>query len=125
MLFLAGLDMFLRADAAMRHEAPLVENDPAGPTPFERASNLRRAVAKSQLIGAFKDALQAGLGAFQAVLFAWDIVMPALWEMSEELSALVGGDPPSGYEAEMLQLTAISRLWAKVRPRLATQRRIP
>lgn len=125
MLFLAGLDMFLRADAAMRHEAPLVENDPAGPTPFERANNLRRAVAKSQLIGAFKDALQAGLGAFQAVLFAWDIVMPALWEMSEELSALVGGDPPSGYEAEMLQLTAISRLWAKVRPRLATQRRIP
>lgn len=124
MLFLAGLDVFLRADAAMRHEAPLVENDPAGPTPFERANNLRRAVAQSQLIGTFKDALQAGLGAFQAVLFAWDIVMPALWEMSEELSALVGGDPPSGYEAEMLQLTAISRLWAKVRPRLATQRRI-
>ena len=125
MLFLAGLDVFLRADAAMRHEAPLVENDPAGPTPFERANNLRGAVAQSELIGAFEDALQAGLGAFQAVLFAWDIVMPALWEMSEELSALVGGDPPSGYEAEMLQLTAIGRLWAKVRPRLVMQRRIP
>jgi hypothetical protein len=125
MLFLAGLDVFLRADAAMRHEAPLVENDAAGPTPFERADNLRRAVAQSQLIGAFEDALQAGLGAFQAVLFAWDIVMPALWEMSEELSALAGADLPSGYEAEMLQLTAIRGLWAKVRPRLATQRRIP
>jgi hypothetical protein len=125
LLFLAGLDVFLRADAAMRHEAPLVEKDPAGATPFERADNLRRAVVQSQLIGAFKDALPAGLGAFQAVLFAWDIVMPALWEMSEELSALVGGDPPSGYQAEMLQLTAIRGLWAKVRPRLATQRRIP
>jgi hypothetical protein len=125
MLFLAGLDVFLRADAAMRHEAPLLENDPAGPTPFERADNLRRAVVQSELIGVYKDALQAGLGAFHAVLFAWDIVMPALWEMSEELSAMVGGDPPSGYAAEMLQLTAIHRLWAKVRPRLATQRRIP
>jgi hypothetical protein len=109
----------------MRHEAPLVENDPTGPTPFERADNLRRTVARSPLIGVFEDALKAGLGAFQAVLFAWDIVMPALWEMSEDLRALVGGDPPSGYAAEMLQLTAISGLWARVRPRLATQRRIP
>jgi hypothetical protein len=124
LLFLAGLDVLLRADAAMRHEAPVLENDPAGPTPFERADNLRLAVAESELIGAYEQALPAGLGAFQAVLFAWDIVMPALWEMSGELSALAGGDPPSGYLAEMLQLTAISGLWAKVRPRLATQRRL-
>jgi hypothetical protein len=95
MLFLAGLDVLLRADAAMRHEAPLVENDPAGPTPFERANNLNGAVAQSELIVAYEDALGAGLGAFQAVLFAWDIVMPG------------------------------ARLWAKVRPRLAMQRRIP
>ena len=125
MLFLAGLEVFLRADAVMRHEAPLVENDPAGPTPFERANNLAGAVVQSQRIGAFDDALDAGLGAFNAVLLAWEIVMPALWEMSEELSDLVGGDPPSGYAAEMLQQAAIGRLWAKVRPRLATQRRIP
>lgn len=125
MLFLAGLDVFLRADAAMRHEAPLVEKDPAGPTPFERARHLAGAVAQSELIGAYEDALHAGLGAFNAVLFAWDIVVPALREMSEELSDLVGGDPPSGYEAEMVQHTAIRRLWGKVRPRLATQRRIP
>jgi hypothetical protein len=125
LLFHAGLDVLLRADAAMRHEPALVEHDPAGPTPFERAHNLNRAVAQSELIGAYEDALDAGLGAFQAVLFAWDIVMPALWEMSDELSDLVGGDPPSGYEAELLQLEVIARLWAKVRPRLATQRRIP
>jgi hypothetical protein len=125
MLFLAGLDIFLRVDAAMRHEAPLLENNPAGPTPFERANNLAGAVAQSELIGAYEDALHAGLGVFNAVLFAWDIVMPALWEMSEELSELVGGDPPSGYEAEILQHAAIRQLWAKVRPRLATQRKIP
>ena len=125
MLFLAGLDVLLRADAAMRHEAALVENDPAGPTPFERANNLNVAVAQSELIVAYEDALRAGRGAFQAVLFAWDIVMPALWELSKELSDMVGGDPPSGYEAEMLQFAAMHRLWAKVRPRLAMQRRIP
>ena len=77
------------------------------------------------VIVAYEDALRAGRGAFQAVLFAWDIVMPALWELSKELSDMVGGDPPSGYEAEMLQFAAMHRLWAKVRPRLAMQRRIP
>jgi hypothetical protein len=125
MLFLAGLDVLVRADAAMRHEAPVVENNPAGPTPYERLSNLAGAVAHSQLIAGYEDALRAGIGAFNAILFAWDIVMPAMWEMSEELSAFVSGDPPTGYEAEMKQWSATAALWAKVQPRLATQRRIP
>ncbi len=46
-------------------------------------------------------------------------------EMSEELIAFIGGEPPSGYEAEMMQWSAAAALWAKVQPRLATQRKIP
>jgi hypothetical protein len=125
MIFLAGQDVLVRADAAIERVAPAVENHPDGPTPFERLDNLQRTIIQSRLIDIYRDTLQGGIAAFNAVLFAWDIVMPAIWEMSEELTALVSEGPPVGYEAEMIQHAAITGLWAKVKPRLATQREIP
>jgi hypothetical protein len=122
MLFLAGLDVLLRADAAWRHQAPVVENDPSGPTPFERATRLTEAIEHSELIGAFGNALGAALSAFQAVLFAWDIVMPALWGVSDGSGDQAYSNQPSGYLAEMRQMAVMMALWQEVRPRLATQR---
>jgi hypothetical protein len=124
-LFLAGLDVLVRAEAAIGRVAPVLENHPDGPTPFERLDNLQKAVAQSELIGVYRDALRGGIAGFNAILFAWDIVMPAMWEMSEELTALVSAGEPLGYEADMIQHAAITGLWAKVEPRLATQREIP
>jgi hypothetical protein len=50
MLFLAGLDVLDRASAAVRHEAPVVEDSPAGPTPFERVNRLLSDLVQSGLM---------------------------------------------------------------------------
>ena len=120
LLFLAGMDVLLRADSAARQEAPVVENDPAGPTPFERARSIAAAVERSDLNDVFGDALGAGLNAFQVVLFAWDIVMPSVWEMGDEVDRGAQGERLP----EMEHLFALRRLWQDVRPRVATQRRL-
>jgi hypothetical protein len=122
--FLAGLDVLLRADAAAAHEAPVVEDDPGGPTPFERARHLAETIEQSVLLTVFDEALGAALNVYQTVLFAWDVIMPALWAIGDLLRAPSNEDRLTGYDAEVRQWAAMRLLWADVQPRVATQRQL-
>ena len=121
MLYLAGQDLLDRADAAMRHEAPAESGSLNYPTPYERAVNLANEVESSkELLAPYSAAMRLAMNAYHAVLFAWDVVMPALWQLSDELSAGSALDSLDEYK----QLAAMTHLWSAVRPRVASQQRI-
>jgi hypothetical protein len=125
MLFFAGQDLFDRIDAVMNHEpAPDIDDLENGAVYFHRAQRLVQDVQNSPLNHVYDDSVRLSMRAFHAVLFAWDIVAPALWGIADEFHDYAA-DPESGgdYIAELISGPR-AQLWSRVQPLVPKQRDI-
>ena len=124
MLFLAGQDLLERIEATLNHERPGNGDPEKGLPPYaQRAFRLLQEIEKSdELSRAYGPSLRLAHAAFHAVLFAWDIVMPALWHKADEFREISSAGGEGKYPPEFLQMTAMRKLWSDVKPRVADQR---
>jgi hypothetical protein len=122
MLFLAGQDLFDRINAAMDHEAaPAIDDAEEGAIYAQRAQRLISYVEDSQLMSVYGDAVRLSMQAFHAVLFAWDVVAPALWELAENFHEYTAdSDSGSDYISELIS-GPNANLWSRTYPLVAQQ----
>jgi hypothetical protein len=88
-LYFAGLDLLDRAAAAYKgRPAPSPDTSPSEyPTPFERTVKLLEWLETTPYKQRFATQIRAAHMCYNTILFAWDEIMPALWDAREELSA--------------------------------------
>jgi hypothetical protein len=117
-VYLAGLDLIRRAQAAFEQKPAPVLSDLTYPTPFERMTSLLQGLDNTKLGSVYEEPIRLASKAFKVVLSAWNLIMPAMTEASSELARFVPTGDESNYEIEMLHHEAVSMLWSRVQAHL-------
>ena len=113
-LYFAGLDLLDRAEAAY-HQRAFEPESRLGeyPKPFDRMVNLLGMLEHAQLASLFSDAIQVSGRAYNAVLFAFDVITPVLWSVSPKLREYEAYNLSDPERVELFRSMATSILWAQ------------
>ena len=115
-LYLAGLDMLGRAEAAYNHRALEPESQRASefPKPLDRMMNLLGMIEQQPLADVFGNAMRVAGQAYNHVLFALDIVQPALWTACGKLREYESANLSDPEQVEFRRLLAELTLWSQI-----------
>ncbi len=115
-LYLAGLDMLGRAEATYNHRVFEPESQGASeyPKPLDRMMNLLGMIEQRPLADVFGSAMRVAGQAYNQVLFAFDIVQPALRAASGKLREYESANLSDPEQVEFRRLLAELTLWSQI-----------
>lgn len=117
-IYLAGLDVLARAEAAYAHQTS-VKYDPNYPEPPKRMERMLADIQGSAVERTFEQQLRLAIECYDTILNIGEFVMPALWAARDELIQYTPrGNEPRYPDLMALSHAAVETLWRYVRPQL-------